>query len=209
MTTRSPALLRYTLAPQDKVYTGSLQLPHVWDLGLSLFFQHVILHSTKAKPATAAPSSSRHQPTPSTSKLPTADPSTVAHHLINTLLSVIRIEREGEVVSRHSIRGNVEILCELTDQGPVPLPIQSSAGVGSGTPILGVGSGGMNARAKSVMGRGVDGELHSPYKTAFEKPFLAQSEDFYAKESAQLLIDCDCPSYLIKVSGVGFMRLLS
>ena len=113
---------------------------------------------------------------------------------------MIRIERQGEVVSRHSIRGNVEILCELTDQGPIPLPVQSSAGVGSGTPMLGVGSGGINARAKAVMGVAQPGELASPYKTSFERAFLAQSEDFYAKESARLLVECDCPSFLTKVS---------
>lgn len=107
-------------------------MPSVFDLGLSLFFHHVILYSTKPKPAAAT--SSRSAAAVSPSQRPTADPSTVAHHLISTLLTVIRIEREGEVVSRSAIRSAVDILSRLTDEGPVPLPVQASTGPGSGSP---------------------------------------------------------------------------
>ncbi|ORY88874.1 Cullin-domain-containing protein [Leucosporidium creatinivorum] len=183
----------------DKVYTGSSSLPSTWDLGLSLFFHHVILFSTsgpRPKPPPPSRAGSRAQP-PTIS--PVADPTTIASHLINTLLSVIRIEREGEVVSRHSIADVVAILSTLTDEGPIPLPVTASQGTGSGTPVLGVGSGGGSGRGAAVMGeQGLIGQ--SPYRTAFEKAFLKQSEEFYQRESKQLLVENDCPTFLKKIN---------
>jgi cullin 3 len=184
---------------QDKVYTGSSSLPSTWDLGLSLFFHHVILYSTsgpRPKPPPPSRAGSRAAP-PAIS--PVADPTTIASHLINTLLSVIRIEREGEVVSRHSIADVVAILSTLTDEGPIPLPVTASQGTGSGTPVLGVGSGAGSGRGSAVMGeQGLIGQ--SPYRTSFEKAFLKQSEEFYQRESKQLLVENDCPTFLNKVS---------
>ncbi|KAL8286410.1 hypothetical protein RQP46_004427 [Phenoliferia psychrophenolica] len=197
--------LRDVLKYMDKMYTGSNAIPSVWDLGLALFFHHVILFSTdpKPKPKQLPASSSRGasaSATPAAPRvLPTADSSTVAHHLITTLLAVIRIEREGEVVSRHSIQSNVEILAELTDEGLVPLPITASVGTGSGTPVLGVGSGAGIGKNKTVMGEGPPGEQLSPYKTSFERAFLRQSQEFYARESAALLLEVDAPSFLRKI----------
>lgn len=49
------------------------------------------------------------------------------------------------------------------------------------------------------MGEGTPGEQDSPYRTSFEKVFLKQSEDFYARESAALLLECDAPTFLQKV----------
>lgn len=90
------------------------------------------------------------------------------------------------------------ILTTLTDEGPIPLPVTASQGTGSGTPVLGVGSGRSQGRGAAVMGeQGMVGQ--SPYRTAFEKAFLKQSEDFYAKESKQLLVDNDCPTFMKKV----------
>lgn len=187
---------------QDKVYTGSSSLPSVWDLGLSLFFHHVILYSTdtnRPKPAPPPSRSSAAGRPPPTPRPPTSDPTTIAYHLVSTLLEVIRIERCGEVVSRHSLRDAVNILCELTDEGPVPLPVTASQGTGSGTPVLGVGSGGGNGRGGAVMGEAsLVGQ--SPYRSTFEKAFLTQTEEFYAAESKRLLVENDCPTFLQKVS---------
>lgn len=184
------------------MYTGSSAIPSVWDLGLALFFHHVILFSTeppKPKPKPAPSSRLAAGATPLPRVFPTTDSATVAHQLITTLLAVIRIEREGEVVSRHSIQSTVEILAELTDEGLVPLPLTASVGTGSGTPVLGVGSGAGVGRNKTVMGDGLAGEQQSPYKTSFERAFLKQSQEFYAKESADLLVECDAPNFLRKV----------
>ncbi|GAA5912517.1 hypothetical protein JCM6882_004789, partial [Rhodosporidiobolus microsporus] len=190
--------LRDVLKYLDKVWTNSNTVPPVWELGLALFFHHVILYSTKPKPAAPSTSSSARAAVPTPAQRPTADPSTVAHHLISTLLSVIRIEREGEVVSRSSIQSAVEILSELTDEGAVPLPVQASNGTGSGSPV--VSSAAANARARTVMGEGPPGAKESPYKTAFEQAFLKQTEEFYKRESARLLDECDCPSFLQRIN---------
>ncbi|GEM06638.1 cullin 3 [Rhodotorula toruloides] len=188
--------LRDVLKYLDKVWTNpSSGVPAVYDLGLSLFFHHVVLFSTNPKPAPPANSrASTSAPAPR----PTTDQSTVAHHLLNTLLNVIRIEREGEVVSRSAIRSAVGILSRLTDEGPVPLPVQASQGTGSGSPVI--NSGAAAARQRTVMGEGPPGAKESPYKTTFEQAFLKQTEEFYARESARLLIECDCPSFLQRIN---------
>lgn len=62
-----------------------------------------------------------------------------------------------------------------------------------------MGSGGGSGRGRSVMGDGTPGEQESPYRTSFEKVFLKQSEEFYARESAVLLLECDAPTFLQKV----------
>lgn len=189
---------------QDKVWTNpSNGIPAVFDLGLSLFFHHVILFSTNPKPPTNGGSHSRSSVAPiSPSQRPTADPACVAHHLISTLLNVIRIEREGEVVSRSAIDSTVKILSRLTDEGAVPLPVQASQGTGSGSPV--VSSSAANARARTVMGEGPPGAKESAYKTAFEQAFLRQTEEFYRLESARLLLECDCPSFLKRVRPTKF-----
>ncbi|GJN87607.1 hypothetical protein Rhopal_000562-T1 [Rhodotorula paludigena] len=191
--------LRDVLKYLDKVYTNSVAIPAVFNLGLSLFFHHVILYSTQPKPPAPASSSRTSNAAPvAPSQRPTADPSTVAHHLIHTLLTVIRIEREGEVVSRSAIHSAVDILSQLTDEGAVPLPVQASQGTGSGSPV--VSASAANARQRTVMGEGPPGAQESPYKTAFEQAFLKQTGEFYARESARLLIECDCPSFLQRIN---------
>lgn len=91
------------------------------------------------------------------------------------------------------------MLCELTDEGAIPLPITASTGIGAGSPVMGVGSGGASGRGRPVMGEGMHGERESPYKTSFEKAFLKQTEEFYRVESAALLIECDAPTFLKRV----------
>ncbi|GAA6055941.1 hypothetical protein JCM3770_005606 [Rhodotorula araucariae] len=190
--------IRDVLKYLDKHWqNGSTTIPTVFDLGLSLFFHHVILYSTKPKPA-APPSRTAATAAVPPSQRPTADSSTVAYHLIHTLLTVIRIEREGEVVSRSAIHSAVEILSRLTDEGAVPLPVQASQGTGSGSAV--VNSSAAAARARTVMGEGPPGAGESPYKTSFEQAFLKQTEEFYARESARLLVECDCPSFLQRIN---------
>lgn len=177
-------------------------MPKILQLGDSLFFHHVVLFSTNPKPPaplSASASSRNPAPTSAPTPRPTADPSTVAHHLISTLLSQIRIERSGEVVSRSAIQSVVEILCTLTDEGPVPLPIVASTGVGAGSPVVGGSTSALNSRTKTVMGEGTSGAKESPYKTSFEQALLKQTEDFYKRESERLLVECDCPSFLQKI----------
>lgn len=84
----------------------------------------------------------------------------------------------------------------------MPLPVTASQGTGSGSPVLGVGSGSGSGRGPAVLGeQGLVG--HSPYRTAFEKAFLKQTEDFYAAESRRLLVENDCPTFLKKVSAIA------
>ncbi|BGP38828.1 hypothetical protein JCM10449v2_002766 [Rhodotorula kratochvilovae] len=191
--------IRDVLKYLDKHWQNdSTTIPSVFDLGLSLFFHHVILYSTKPKPAAPPARSSATAAAIPPSQRPTADASTVAHHLIHTLLTVIRIEREGEVVSRSAVHSAVDILSRLTDEGAVPLPVLASTGTGSGSAV--VSSSAAAARARTVMGEGPPGAAESPYKTAFEQAFLKQTEEFYARESARLLVECDCPSFLQRIN---------
>ncbi|GAA5916504.1 cullin family protein [Sporobolomyces salmoneus] len=194
--------LKDVLKYLDKFWAGSANVPKILELGDSLFFHHVVLYSTSPKPAPplSASSSSRNPPSASIpTPRPTADPTSVAHHLISTLLTQIRIERSGEVVSRSAIQSVVEILCSLTDQGPVPLPIVASTGVGAGSPVVGGSTSALNSRTKTVMGEGTAGAQESPYKTSFEQALLKQTEEFYRRESERLLVECDCPSFLQKI----------
>jgi len=189
---------------QDKFWasSGSATIPTILQLGDSLFFHHVVLFSTapKPNPPLASSSSRNAAPPPTPLQRPTSDPSTVAHHIITTLLAQIRIERSGEVVSRSAIQSVVEILCSLTDEGPIPLPVLASAGVGAGSPVVGGGANASSVRNRTVMGEGTPGARESPYKTSFEQALLKQTEEFYTRESERLLVECDCPSFLQKVS---------
>ncbi|GAA6005797.1 hypothetical protein JCM11491_004014 [Sporobolomyces phaffii] len=194
--------LKDVLKYLDKFWAGSANVPKILQLGDSLFFHHVVLFSTAPKPSSLLTSStsSRNAPSSATpTPRPTADSATVAHHLIATLLSQIRIERTGEVVSRSAIQSVVEILCSLTDEGPVPLPVVASTGVGAGSPVVGGSASALSSRAKTVMGEGAPGAKESPYKTSFEQALLKQTEEFYTRESERLLVEYDCPSFLQKI----------
>lgn len=71
---------------QDKVYTPSAGLPLIYDLGLSLFLQHIVRSTTHP----------------------------IHTHLIATLLSQVQLEREGETITRSTVRECVDILLRLT-----------------------------------------------------------------------------------------------
>lgn len=68
------------------MYTPSAGLPLVYDLGLSLFLQHIVRSPTHP----------------------------IHTHLIATLLSQVQLEREGETITRSTVRECVDILLRLT-----------------------------------------------------------------------------------------------
>jgi len=43
-------------------------------------------------------------------------------------------------------------------------------------------------------------ETKSVYESAFEEPFLAESTEFFNRESQKLIGQCSCPEYLRKVA---------
>lgn len=68
------------------MYTPSAGLPLIYDLGLALFLQHIVR--------------SAKQP--------------IHTHLIATLLSQVQLERDGETITRSTIRECVDVLLRLT-----------------------------------------------------------------------------------------------
>jgi len=71
---------------QDKVYTAAAGVPAIYDVGLTLFLQHIV--RSAAHP--------------------------VHTHLVATLLSQVQLEREGETITRSTVRECVDILLRLT-----------------------------------------------------------------------------------------------
>lgn len=74
------------LKMQDKVYTAAASVPFIYDVGLTLFLQHIIR-------STSHP---------------------IHTHLIATLLSQVQLERDGETITRSTVRECVDILLRLT-----------------------------------------------------------------------------------------------
>jgi cullin 3 len=68
------------------VYTPSVAKPVVYDAGLSLFLKHIVR--------------SKNHP--------------IHTHLIATLLSQVQLERDGETITRSTVRECVDILLRLT-----------------------------------------------------------------------------------------------
>jgi len=73
------------LTLQDKVYTASAGVPHIYDVGLTLFLVHIIR-------------SAKHP---------------IHTHLIATLLSQVQLERDGETINRSTVRECVDVLLRL------------------------------------------------------------------------------------------------
>ena len=71
---------------QDKVYTASAGVPQIYDVGLILFLQHIVRASSPP----------------------------IHTHLIATLLSQVQLERDGETITRSTIRDCVDILLRLS-----------------------------------------------------------------------------------------------
>lgn len=71
---------------QDKVYAPSAGVPLIYDVGLSIFLQNIVRSS----------------------KYP------IHTHLIATLLSQVQLERDGETITRSTVRECVDILLRLT-----------------------------------------------------------------------------------------------
>lgn len=92
------------LDPQDKVWTPAQKppLPLIYDAGLTLFLVKIVRSA--------------------------AEP--IHDQLISTLLSQIRLEREGEVINRSAVRDVVQILLNLSDRpgGPSVYELDFEAG---------------------------------------------------------------------------------
>lgn len=89
---------------QDRVWTPAQKppLPCIYDAGLTLFLVKIIRSSV--------------QP--------------IHDHLVSTLLSQIRLEREGEVINRSAVRDVVQVLLNLSDRpgGPSVYELDFEAG---------------------------------------------------------------------------------
>ncbi|EIW72022.1 hypothetical protein TREMEDRAFT_70610 [Tremella mesenterica DSM 1558] len=84
--TGSMRKLKDVLKYMDKVYTPAAGVPQIYDVGLTLFLQHIVR-------------SLRHS---------------IHTHLIATLLSQIQLERDGEIITRSTVRDCIDILLRLT-----------------------------------------------------------------------------------------------
>jgi cullin 3 len=69
------------------VYTAASGVPQIYDVGLTLFLTHIIR-------------SPKHP---------------IHTHLIATLLSQVQLERDGETITRSTVRECVDVLLRLTD----------------------------------------------------------------------------------------------
>jgi cullin 3 len=78
---------RHTWQPQDKVYTQAHSVPIIYEVGLHLFLRTII----------RSPSHPIHT------------------HLIGSLLSQVQLERDGETITRTTVRDCVDILLRLQD----------------------------------------------------------------------------------------------
>jgi hypothetical protein len=67
------------------VYSPAAGVPHIYDVGLTLFLQHIIRSA----------------------KYP------IHTHLIATLLSQVQLERDGEIITRSTVRECVDVLLRL------------------------------------------------------------------------------------------------
>ncbi|CAD6563777.1 MAG: Cullin-3 [Tremellales sp. Tagirdzhanova-0007] len=84
--TGSMRKLKDVLKYMDKVYTVAAGVPLIYDIGLTLFLQHIIRSATHP----------------------------IHTHLIATLLSQVQLERDGETITRSTVRECVDILLRLT-----------------------------------------------------------------------------------------------
>nr|ODN92217.1 hypothetical protein L204_05313 [Cryptococcus depauperatus CBS 7855] len=81
--------LRDVLKYMDKVYTTAAGVPQVYELGLTLFLVHIIRSAVYP----------------------------IHAHLISTLLSQIQLERDGETITRSTLRECVDVLLRLKAHG--------------------------------------------------------------------------------------------
>lgn len=84
--TGSMRKLKDVLTYMDRVYTEAAGVPKIYDVGLALFLQHIV--RSKSHP--------------------------IHTHLIATLLSQVQLERDGETITRSTVRECVDILLRLT-----------------------------------------------------------------------------------------------
>ncbi|KAK4686027.1 cullin 3, partial [Tremellales sp. Uapishka_1] len=84
--TGSMRKLKAVLAYMDKVYTASSQVPLIYDVGLTLFLSHIVRSTTHP----------------------------IHTHLISALLSQVQLERDGETITRSTVRECVDVLLRLS-----------------------------------------------------------------------------------------------
>lgn len=70
---------------QDKVYTASAKVPTIYDVGLELFWSHIVRSNLYP----------------------------IHTHLMGTLLSQVQLERDGQSIQRSTVRDCVDILLRL------------------------------------------------------------------------------------------------
>lgn len=134
---------------QDKAYVPVAGVPGIIEVGQMLFFQF-ILRSLKYP---------------------------IQPQLISTLLSQIRLERDGEVINRSAVRDAVLILINLQYGG-------------SDLPTTGARHG---------------GPWRTVYETDFEEGFLEWTAVYYKDEGQRLVEECEAGIYLKKVGIVFFL----
>lgn len=128
-------------------------MPTVWDLGLFLFLTHVVR-------------SALHP---------------IGPILLSSLLTQIRLDRDGETINRSIVKSCTDMLGDLSNASHETIT------------RIGDREGGH----PGGMTHADAGE--SVYKTDFEGQFLVESSDYYRLEGERLLASCDAPEYLRKV----------
>ncbi|KZT56924.1 Cullin-domain-containing protein [Calocera cornea HHB12733] len=84
--------LRDLLGYMDRIYCPANNVPVIYEAGMQLFLKHII--RTTVYP--------------------------IRHHIITTILRLIDIERNGDVINRSAVRSCVEILMDLKDKRDGP-----------------------------------------------------------------------------------------
>lgn len=127
-------------------------MPTVWDLGLFLFLTHVVR-------------SALHP---------------IGPILLSSLLTQIRLDRDGETINRSIVKSCTDMLGDLSNA--------------SRDTIVRIG----DQKGGQPAGSSPSDAGESVYKTDFEGQFLVESAEYYRREGERLLASCDAPEYLRK-----------
>ncbi|KAJ3108299.1 hypothetical protein HDU96_007554 [Phlyctochytrium bullatum] len=134
-------MIRDVLLYVDRVYVKPANKLPIYELGLKLFRDSVFFSPSHP----------------------------VQDRTIETLLDQVRLERDGEIIDRHALKGVIDML----------LTLEHSKAANNN-----------NSQAAGSM-------VKTLYETFFEPPFLDASREFYTIESADLLSRSDATQYLI------------
>ncbi|WVQ75637.1 hypothetical protein IAR50_005266 [Cryptococcus sp. DSM 104548] len=133
--------LKAVLQYMDRNYSTAAGLPPIYDVGLSLFLIHII----------RSPLFPIHT------------------HLISTLLSQVSLERDGESITRSTVRECTDVLQRL------------------------------HISEREVRERGLTDKEATVYTVDFEPEFLRRSGEFYEYEAGEMLAKGDAAAYLKNV----------